>query len=66
MSDTITQVSLIAGEIWHFVKEFTLMSLGSLAGEGGVSLEEKDNDFKLTRKKWKVYFIKIHKKGGGR
>jgi len=71
MTDTITQIGLIAGEIWHFIddkggestlsevlnsinhrKEFTLLSLGWLAREGQVSLEEKDNDFKLTRKKW--------------
>lgn len=70
MSDTITGIGLIAGEIWHFIddrggestlsevlnsikhpKEFTLLSLGWLAREGQVFLEEKDNDFKLTRKK---------------
>jgi len=71
MADAITQIGLIAGEIWHFIddrggestlsevlssinhpKEFMLMSLGWLAREGQVFLEENDNDFKVTRKKW--------------
>lgn len=36
----------------NHTKEFTLMSLGWLAREGQFFLEEKDNDFKITRKKW--------------
>lgn len=71
MPDTITQIGLIAGEVWHFIddkggestlsevldsishpKEFTLLSLGWLAREGQIFLEEKNNDFRVTIKKW--------------
>lgn len=73
MPDTITQVCLIGGEIWHFIddkggestlsevlsfinhlKEFIILSLGWLAREGQVFLEDKDNDFKVTIKKWLI------------
>jgi hypothetical protein len=71
MADTITQIGLIAGEIWHFIddkggestisevlnslnhpREFTLLSLGWLTREGQVFLEDKNGDFKVTRKKF--------------
>ena len=71
MADPITQIGLIAGEIWHFIDtkggestlceilksinhpdKLTLMSLGWLAREGQVFLEEKCEDYEVTRKKW--------------
>ncbi len=70
MTDPITRIGLIAGEIWHFIDnkggegglsevlksinhpdKLTLMSLGWLAREGQVLLEEKCEDYKVTRKK---------------
>jgi hypothetical protein len=70
MPDAITQVGLVAGEIWHFIndkggeatlsallssinhsQQVVFMSLGWLAREGQVFLEEKDSDFKVVVKK---------------
>lgn len=71
MTDPITRIGLIAGEIWHSIDnkggestlceilesvnypdKLVLMSLGWLAREGQVFLEERCGDYRVTRKKW--------------
>ncbi|MBU4346476.1 MAG: winged helix-turn-helix domain-containing protein [Candidatus Omnitrophica bacterium] len=65
----ITQIGIIAGDIWHFLDEHTevmlselvkdidkprdnvLMSLGWLAREGHVILQQIGSDYKLTLRK---------------
>lgn len=62
----ITEIGIVAGEIWHFLDQNTqttlsalvcsidkprdliLMSLGWLAREGHVVLQESEGDYKLS------------------
>ncbi len=65
----ITEIGIVAGEIWHFLdehgeislsvlakgidkpKDIVLMSLGWLAREGHVVLEQQKQDYKITLRK---------------
>ncbi|MFH1791636.1 MAG: winged helix-turn-helix domain-containing protein [Candidatus Omnitrophota bacterium] len=66
----ITEIGIIAGEIWHFLEKHdnmstleaivdgidknrntVLMSIGWLAREGHVVLEEEGTDYKVTLRK---------------
>ncbi len=65
----ITEIGIVAGEIWHYLdehgevtfsqlqtgvdrpKETLLMSLGWLAREGYVIVEEIPNDYKIVLRK---------------
>ncbi|MGH7198570.1 MAG: winged helix-turn-helix domain-containing protein [Candidatus Omnitrophota bacterium] len=62
----ITEIGIVAGDIWHYLdehkattlsqlvagidkkKDVALMSLGWLAREGHVIMEESGNDYKIT------------------
>jgi len=65
----ITEIGIVAGEIWHYLdqhgevslsglgrgigrpQEIVLMSLGWLAREGHVVLQQIDKDYKVTLRK---------------
>ena len=65
----ITEIGIVAGDIWHFLDEhgeamlsvlvkgidrprdITLMSLGWLAREGHVILQQMGSDYKINLKK---------------
>ena len=65
----ITEIGIVAGDIWHFLdqhqevmlsslvrgidkpRENILMSLGWLAREGHVIVQQVDNDYKISLKK---------------
>jgi len=65
----ITEIGIVAGEIWHFLdqhgevllsdlirgvdkpRDNILMSLGWLAREGHVILQQTDNDYKVSLRK---------------
>ena len=65
----ITEIGIVAGEIWHFLdqggevelnklvtgidkpRDTILMSLGWLAREGHVILQEAENDYKVCLRK---------------
>ena len=65
----ITEIGIIAGEIWHYLdhhgevtlsslvkgiekpKDNVLMSLGWLAREGHVILQQVENDYKVSLRK---------------
>ena len=65
----ITEIGIVAGDIWHFLDEHgevtlsalvkgidrprdnILMSLGWLAREGHVTLQQIDRDYKINLKK---------------
>jgi len=62
----ITEIGIVAGDIWHYLdqhktcslaelaagidqnKNVVLMSLGWLAREGHIIMEEQGNDYKIT------------------
>ncbi len=65
----ITEIGIVAGDIWHFLdqhgesalsslvkgidkpRDNVLMSLGWLAREGHVILQQVDNDYKVSLRK---------------
>ena len=65
----ITEIGIVAGDIWHFLdqhgevmlsglagaidkpRDLVLMSLGWLAREGHVILQQLDSDYKVTLRK---------------
>jgi len=65
----ITEIGIVAGDIWHFLdqhgeallselvkgvekpRDDILMSLGWLAREGHVILQQADNDYKVSLRK---------------
>lgn len=65
----ITEIGIVAGDIWHFLdhhgevtlsalvggidkgRDITLMSLGWLAREGHVILQQTNGDYKITLRK---------------
>ncbi|MBM3244225.1 MAG: hypothetical protein FJZ15_00330 [Candidatus Omnitrophica bacterium] len=65
----ITEIGIIAGEIWHYLdqhgevalsvltkgidkpRDSVLMSLGWLAREGHVIMQEENNDYKVSLRK---------------
>jgi hypothetical protein len=69
MEEMITEIGIVAGDIWHFLdqhgevllselvngiekpQDIVLMSLGWLAREGHVILQQTDGDYRVSLRK---------------